>query len=195
MTLKVEVDRVRKHRRAIACDGYARVDGLWDIEAHLVDSRSYDCSYDENHRNGLIKAGEPVHDMWVRLTIDLDFLIHEVRSSSDQTPFGICPQATAEMEKLVGLKIGGGWMRQVRERIGFNAGCTHLIDLLPIISATAYQTLHAELEARELALPTREKPPILDTCLALSSNGDVVKKRWPEFYTGNLHADKKEQKL
>jgi hypothetical protein len=56
------------------------------------------------------------------------------------------------------------------------------MDLLGPISATAYQTLHAALEVREAKKPSREKPPILDTCIALASDGDVVKKRWPEFY-------------
>jgi hypothetical protein len=28
------------------------------------------------------------------------------------------------------------------------------------------------------------KPPILDTCHALASDGPVVKRFWPAFYTG-----------
>jgi hypothetical protein len=75
-------------------------------------------------------------------------------------------------------------MRLVRQKIGSRQGCTHLIDLLGPISATAYQTLHAELEKQAASLPVQQKPTILDTCFALSSDGDVVKKRWPDFYTG-----------
>jgi len=182
--------RVRKHRRLIECDGFARDDGLWDIEAHLLDTRSYDCSYDEDHRNGLIKAGEAVHDMLVCLTIDLDFKIHKATASSDQTPFEVCSRAATEMDKLVGIRIGPGWTKQVRERISVQRSCTHLIDLLAPLAATAYQTLHAELEKRDKALPARAKPGILDTCLALSSKGEVVRKRWPEFYTGNITSEK-----
>jgi len=184
MTLHVEINREKKHHRKIDCIGYFREDGLWDIEAHLIDTRTYDCGYDQSHRNGLIRAGEAVHDMWVRLTIDLDFVIHEAIASSDQTPFAICPQAAREMRSLVGIQIGSGWMKQVRERIGSRHGCTHLTDLLGPISATAYQTLHAALEAREAKEQSRDKPMILDTCVALSTDGDVVRKRWPEFYTG-----------
>ena len=121
MRLPVAVEREKKHHRKIDCIGYLREDALWDIEAHLIDTRSYDCSYDQSHRDGLIKAGEPVHDMWLRLTIDLDFNIHEACASSDLTPFQICPQAAQEMRSLVGIKIGLGWMKQVRERISFAA--------------------------------------------------------------------------
>ena len=183
MGLPEPVSREKKHQRKIDCEGYLRSDGLWDIDVHMVDTRTYDCTYDEFHRDGVIRAGEPVHDMWLRFTIDLDFLIHDVHAASDQTPFSICPQAAGAMRELIGLRIGYGWMKQVRERIGTDKSCTHLMDLLGQLAATAYQTLHAALEERNARRKDREKPPILDTCLALSSSGDVVRNLWPEFYT------------
>ena len=189
MGLPEPAAREKKHHRKIDCEGFLRDDGLWDIDAHLVDTRSYDCGYDEDHRDGVIPAGEPVHDMWLRLTIDLDFLIHDVQAASEQTPFPVCPRAAATMRRLIGLRIGSGWRKQVRERIGSDQSCTHLMDLLGQLTATAYQTLHAALEAREVERGWRDRPPIIDTCLALSSSGDVVRKRWPEFYTGPLNQE------
>ena len=182
MGLPKAVEREKKHHRKIDCEGFLRADGLWDIDAHLVDTRSYDCGYDESHRGGVIAAGEPVHDMWLRLTIDLDFLIHDVQAASEQTPFAICPRAADAMRQLIGLRIAPGWRRQVRERIDSNQSCTHLMDLLGQLTATAYQTLHAALEEREARREKPRKPPIIDTCIALSSGGEIVKKRWPEFY-------------
>ncbi|MCP4470156.1 MAG: DUF2889 domain-containing protein [Gammaproteobacteria bacterium] len=185
MGLPDAVAREKKHHRKIDCEGFLRGDGLWDIDVHMVDTRTYDCAYDELHRDGVIRAGEPVHDMWLRFTIDLDFLIHDVQAASDQTPFDICPRAANEMHKLIGLRIGGGWRQQVRERIDSAHSCTHLVDLLGQLTATAYQTLHAALEEREGKRQSRQKPPIIDTCLALSSSGEVVKKHWPQFYRGS----------
>ena len=182
MGLPESVSREKKHQRKIDCEGYLRSDGLWDIDVHMVDTRTYDCTYDEFHRDGVIRAGEPVHDMWLRFTIDLDFLIHDVLAASDQTPFSICPRAAGAMREIIGLRIGYGWMKQVRERIGTDKSCTHLMDLLGQLAATAYQTLHAALEERDAKRKDREKPPILDTCIALSSSGDVVRNLWPEFY-------------
>ncbi len=182
MGLPEAAAREKKHHRKIDCEGFQRTDGLWDIDVHMVDTRTYDCGYDELHRGGVIRAGEAVHDMWLRFTIDLDFLIHDVQAASDETPFDICPRAADEMHKLIGLRIGAGWRQQVRERIGSNHSCTHLMDLLGQLTATAYQTLHAALEERESKRQTRQKPPIIDTCVALSSSGEVVRKRWPEFY-------------
>ncbi|RLA15985.1 MAG: hypothetical protein DRQ59_00225 [Gammaproteobacteria bacterium] len=183
MLLESSPPRKKMHHRRVDCEGYLRDDALWDIEAHMTDTRTYDCAYDEFHRGGMIKAGEPVHEMRLCLTIDLDFKIHDARASSDHTPFAICSQAAGEIKTLIGLRIGRGWMKQVRERIPIRNSCTHLIDLLGPIAATAYQTLHAALEEREAKQPSRRKPPILDTCLALDSGGEVVKNRWPEFYT------------
>lgn len=183
MGLPEPAEREKKHHRKIDCEGYLRSDGLWDIDVHMVDTRTYDCTYDEFHRDGMIRAGEPVHDMWLRFTIDLDFMIHDVQAASDQTPFSICPRAADSMRDIIGLRIGYGWIKQVRERIGTDRSCTHLMDLLGQLAATAYQTLHAAIEEREARQEDREKPPILDTCLALSSSGDVVRNLWPEFYT------------
>ena len=182
MGLPQPATREKKHHRKIDCEGFLRSDGLWDIDVHMVDTRTYDCAYDELHRGGLIEAGNPVHDMWLRFTIDLDFLVHDVQAASDQTPFPVCPRAAGAMRELIGLRIGSGWMKQVRERVGTDKSCTHLMDLLGQLTATAYQTLHASIEEREAKRPSREKPPILDTCIALSSSGEVVRKRWPEFY-------------
>jgi hypothetical protein len=182
MPLPNPVKRKKLHDRKIHCEGFKRADGLWDIEAHLVDLRTFDCSYDAEHRGGVIKAGEPVHDMYLRITVDIKFVIQEVYSISDATPFKVCPQAASAMEKLVGLRIGTGWVREARKRIGSNISCTHLMDLLSPIATTAYQTMYAEIEEKAKQQTNRDKPPIIDTCLALAANGDVVLKRWPEFH-------------
>ncbi len=182
MKLPEPVERVKKHHRKIDCEGFLRSDGLYDIDVHMVDTRTYDCPYVDFHRGGLVRAGEPIHDMWLRFTIDLDLLIHDVQATSERTPFEICPSAAASMRELIGLRIVGGWLKQARERVGPEVSCTHLMDLLGQIAATAYQTLHADREKRDSELPDRERPPILDTCLGLSSSGEAVKSLWPRFY-------------
>ncbi|TXH66145.1 MAG: DUF2889 domain-containing protein [Thiothrix sp.] len=195
MALASSVKRTKLHHRSIQCEGFKREDGLWDIEAHLTDQRSYDCSYDPEHRGGLIRAGENVHNMRVRLTLDLDFLIHDACAISVETPFPICFQATQVMPRLIGLRIGKDWLKEVRERISTEVSCTHLIDLLTPIANTAYQTMHIALEERAAQRKradknfTRKKLGILDTCIALASDGDVVKRQWPEFYTGAKNAE------
>ncbi|HEB97224.1 MAG TPA: DUF2889 domain-containing protein [Sedimenticola thiotaurini] len=183
MPLSKPVDRKHLHTRSITCKGFERSDGLWDIEAHLTDVKTY--SFENRDRGGRIPAGEPVHGMHVRMTIDLDFTIHGMEAVTEYSPYRICSQAGGVMPRLVGLRIGPGWMRRVRGLIGGTTGCTHLLELLPVMATTAYQTLHFALEERESRKRDRPRPGIIDTCLALASDGPVVKREWPEFYTGD----------
>src|SRR2546423_13458202 len=92
------------HTRAIECKGYQREDGLWDIEAQLVDTKTYAHS----RRNGGAdrQPGEPVHHMWLRITIDLDLLIHDAEAHTDAGPYPICGDITPNFKKLAGGKIG-----------------------------------------------------------------------------------------
>ena len=60
----------------IECRGFRRADGLWDIEGHLTDTKTYD--FDTQFR-GTVASGAPVHEMWLRLTVDDDLVIRESR--------------------------------------------------------------------------------------------------------------------
>ena len=182
MPLTAPAEREHLHTRQVTCQGFRRADGLWDIEAQLSDVKTF--SFPNRDRGGEIRAGEPVHLMSLRLTLDLDFNIHAVEAVTDESPYRICGEAAAGMQQLVGLRIGAGWMRQVRVRVGGTAGCTHLIELLGPLATTAYQTMHWAREERANAQPQRDRPGILDTCHALASDSEVVKRQWPQFYTG-----------
>jgi hypothetical protein len=82
----------------------------------------------------------------------------------------------------------------VRDLLGGTEGCTHLVDMLGPLATTAYQTVfpyrareHQERAAREGRLPTRptSRPRLIDSCHAFASDGEVVKRYWPDFYTGS----------
>ncbi|MCB1828948.1 MAG: DUF2889 domain-containing protein, partial [Gammaproteobacteria bacterium] len=171
MPLSPATAREHQHTRAITCKGYKRKDGLWDIEAHMTDIKTFSF---ENRDRGGIQAGEPVHEMWVRITLDLDFVIHDLEAVTDLSPFRVCKEATAGMKRLIGLQIGPGWRRRVHDLVGRTAGCTHLVELLGPLATTAYQTMHWALEERAESKPERDKPAIIDTCHALASDGPIV---------------------
>jgi len=167
------------HTRRIECRGFRRVDGLWDIEGHLVDTKAYAF---ENRWRGTLEPGAPIHEMWLRLTIDDDLEVHAAVATTDASPFEICPAITPAFASLVGLRIGKGWSGRVRERLGGTKGCTHLVELaLGAMATAAIQTV-APLRARK-GDPDR-KPGHLDTCHALASDGPVVREHYPRHYTG-----------
>lgn len=176
------VQRKHLHARSILCHGYERDDGLWDIEATLVDKKTYSIS---NHERGEIAPGDPIHKMTVCLTLDLDMVIREVRTDMRSTPFSVCKSASEVMQRLVGLKIQGGWMRQARALIDRTESCTHVMELLGPVSTTAYQTMHWAIEEREKNQSGREMPAIIDQCKSLARDSAIVKVMWPEFHENN----------
>jgi Protein of unknown function (DUF2889) len=182
MPLSAPSQREPLHTRRIECRGYRRQDGLWDIEGHLVDTKTY--AWHSDYR-GEVAPGVPVHEMWLRLTVDDDLVVHAAEAASDHYPFRLCPEVTPNFADLKGLRIGPGWRRRLRELVGGTKGCTHLVELLGPLATTAYQTIFPAREKRARQTSARKRPEFLDTCYALASDGEVVKAHWPEFYTGS----------
>ena len=182
MPLSAAAPRKLMHTRAIECKGYERADGLWDIEAHLVDTKTYAHS---RRQGGCDRAaGEPVHDMWLRVTIDLDMVIHAAEARTDEGPYPICGDVTVNFKALAGVKIGRGWRRDIAERLGGVKGCTHLVELLGPLGTTAFQATGRARQARETARPSSRKPYQLNSCHVYADDSEAVRERWPAFYTG-----------
>ncbi|MCK6450308.1 MAG: DUF2889 domain-containing protein, partial [Alphaproteobacteria bacterium] len=105
MPLSPAVPREPMHRREVECRGYRRADGLWDIEGHLVDTKTY--AFDNAWR-GRVEPGTPVHEMWIRLTLDTALNIKAVEAQTDFSPYEMCGGITPDFQKLVGLRIAPG---------------------------------------------------------------------------------------
>jgi len=177
MPLSPPDTREHFHTRSIELKGYRRDDGLWDIEARMRDVKTYSFP---NRERGTIEAGAPIHDMWLRLTIDDGMTIRAAEAATDASPFGICGDVVPSLAKLEGLTIGPGWQRAAKQRVGGVHGCTHLFELLGPIATVAYQTRVRSTNQRD----PKKKPPHLDSCHALSTDGAIVREHFPEFYTG-----------
>ena len=59
MPLTPPVPRERLHTRSVVGDGYRRSDGMFDLEARLVDTKSHPYRL----MSGVREPGEPIHDM------------------------------------------------------------------------------------------------------------------------------------
>jgi len=196
MPLPPPAIREALHTRAIEIEGYRRADGNFDIEAHLTDTKSFGQT---NYDRGYIAPREPIHDMWLRLTVDPAMHIVEAVAVSDKTPYAACPSAAPNFSALAGLTIKAGFLRDANHRIGGTAGCTHLRELLQQMATTAFQTINPAkarqvLPRDDYETPGTDKvdariaeimggpPKILNTCLAYSEHGEVVRRRWPHLY-------------
>ena len=182
MPLSVASQRKPLHKRRLTFQAYQRDDGLFDIEGHLIDSKSYDIVNAD--RGGVIATGEALHEMLVRVTIDDTMLIHHAEASTEWAPFHYCKSANHSFSRLVGETIGKGWNRKVRSLLGSTEGCTHIYEMLGQLATTAFQAVSFK-SANHQDTTSKHKPAILDTCYALASTSPVVAREWPEHYTGD----------
>lgn len=177
------------HKRSFEFSGYLRPDGHYDIEGRMTDRKAYDFP---NDWRGEIAAGEALHDMRVRVTLDEDFQVLEVAAETADAPFEICAAITPAFASLKGARIGRGWSALLKEKFGGAKGCTHHVELLRTLATVAFQTIYGEKQRRareQRSVPPGEsskqagrRPGFIDTCHALAADGAVVKANWPEFY-------------
>lgn len=114
MTLPNTVERRLMHTRQIECHGYRREDGLWDIEGHLIDRKTY--SYTPLYGRA-VSNGEPVHEMRIRLTVDEELFVHDIIAVTEHSPYPVCPIAAHSLSKLRGLQVAAGWFAEIRRRL------------------------------------------------------------------------------
>lgn len=177
------------HTRSIELQGFIRDDGLFELEARLTDRKSYDS---QRFPDATLAAGEPLHDMIVRMTFDDELLISEFSANMAATPYDGCREAEPNFSALVGLRIQPGFLREANRRVAGVKGCTHVRELLQQLATTAYQTVvgvRLQRQAETGARPSG-KPALLDTCAGYRADGDWVRIRWPEYYrpTATQHA-------
>ncbi len=205
MPLTQAAAREKLHTRVIQICGYRRADWLYDIEAQLADAKSYGFV---NRDRGYVDPGEKLHGMWLRLTLDDTMTIVASEAATDYAPYTVCPSAAPAFDHLAGLRIKPGFLREATHRVGGNVGCTHLRELLQQMATTAYQTIspyRAWRDAQrrgEAAEPGSDKldtriaqkmlggpASIVNSCRAYASDGPIVRRRWPQLYTGTDTVD------
>ncbi len=165
------------HHRDITVRGYKRADGMFDIEGHLHDTKAIDYTVASGRR----EAGEALHSMWLRITVDRSFTIVDAEASSDAMPYvGFCDRIAPDYKKLIGLRLTSGFSGRVKELLGGIRGCTHISDLVGIVATTAFQTA-----AGQGMQTPGVKPFQLDQCHALALTAPAVARFYPEWYRGD----------
>ena len=182
MPLSPPVNRALRHRRAITAEAYLRDDGLWDIEARLTDTKPRDI---ELAGNRIRPEGQPLHDLWLRVTIDLRLNIVDAEACSDWVPYPThCDTIGPAYRQLIGLNLMKGFRKAVRERLGSVDGCTHLTELAGVLPTTAIQAFAGDVfKIRDGLEDTNPEPPMqLHGCHALHFEGEVVRQFYPRWY-------------
>ena len=170
-----DIERELTHTRRARYEGYKRADGTWDIDGHITDHKSHDYTL----ATGVRRAGQPIHEMWIRIRIDRNFNILEAIAVTDAMPYAPgCADYGDTYEKLVGMNLVKGFRKQVAEKFGGTGGCTHLTEMLGGLPTAAIQTFAGEMA--EDAGDT--KPFQLDQCHALDTRSETVRQWYPRWH-------------
>ena len=178
-------NREKIHIRKVHCEGYKRDDGLWDIEGHLKDTKTYNFKTDYR---GIMKSGMPVHNMSIRLTLDDNLTIKDVHVDMENHPYSSCPFVLPNFKRLIGLSIKKGFRKNVYSKVGGIKGCTHLVELLFPIATTAFQTIYsykAFKNTKTKSIQSDNAPALINSCHSWRDNGEVIKRYYPKFYKDN----------
>ncbi len=171
--------RQLKHRRSIDVQIFARGNGLWEVDARLVDVKTRDVPVSDGWR----RAGDPVHEMLLRLVIDEEMNILEAGSETLWMPYtGECDAHGDAYRQLVGLNLRNGFRDAVRRRLGGTRGCTHITELTQVLPTAVIQTFAGEVFPTDDNPANDIRPFQLDRCHALRVDREAVRIHYPRWY-------------
>jgi len=198
MPLPPPASRQLRHQRNIRAVAYEREDGLWDIDACLTDHKPRDVSL----AGGVRPNGLPIHELWLRITIDRKLNVVDAHASSDWVPYdGQCQSTNPAYRALIGLNLLRHFRREAGRLLAGTAGCTHLTELCGVLPTAAIQAFAGEVWNARTGRPGVEsdgpengktadgspsagdQPPFqLGRCHALRFDGEVVQQFYPRWY-------------
>ena len=176
--LPAPVEREPVCTRSIVCRSFRRRDGLIDIDARFMDTRPFD--YVSGFR-GPCEAGSTLHHMQARVTLDRARCVVAVASAMPATPYTGCPEVNPNFQRVVGLTIGRGFRKELRERLGGAEGCTHMLALVDAVAAAAIQAFASAANAprapgEQPAAKVWKIESLIDTCWSYRADGEVVQR-------------------
>jgi Protein of unknown function (DUF2889) len=170
--------RSRMHTRSITIEAYERADGLFDLEVRLLDTKDHDLDLVSGSR----KAGNPIHDMMLCLTINRELDVVGVVADANAVPYpGACEASAPSYVQLVGLNLLDRFRKRSLERVGGIKGCSHMTELAAILPTAAVQAFAGRVNAPRNDGDS-EKPFQLDRCHALVTDGESVRRFYPTWY-------------
>lgn len=110
----------------------------YGLEAYIIHVKSNDLTL----ARGNLPAWQPLHSLWLSLTLDQQHIIVEVVVDSEATPYpGHCNTNAPAYNQLVGLNILKIFRVALKARINGALGCTHLTEsaqILPTVALRAF---------------------------------------------------------
>lgn len=168
------VARTPQHIRQVNFRSFLREDGLWDIEGELLDTKAIDLP--RSNGEGMRKAGDPIHHMRIRVTVNTELVVQAIEAVMDAHPVQGCPGALDAMQRMVGCSMARGWRKSIEANLAGVAGCTHMRELLQNMATAAFQSI---VEAFHSA--PDQPPGYLGRCTGWHFDGPAVMHYYPQF--------------
>jgi len=182
-------NREHVHTRTITMKAFRRDDGLLDVEGHLTDVKPFAHQMMDSVR----AAGEPVHDLSLRISLDDTFVVVDVEACMDQGAHDLCPGAEPNFARLLGLQVGPGWNKKVKAAMSPGLGCTHIIEMLAQMATVAMQASWSAKAGEPLDMPPPEERQIqssmLNACYPYHESSVWVKQHFPNAYVPLVAVD------
>ena len=171
--------RQLKHRRHLDVQVFARDDGLWEVDATLLDTKTRITQMSDGPR----PPGAPIHDMLLRLVVNRELDIVAAGSDTRAMPYpGLCSEHGDAYSQLVGLNLLKDFHREVRARLGGAKACTHLTELAQVLPTAVVQGFAGEVIDTRGTADGAAQPFQLDRCHALKRDGEAVRQFYPRWY-------------
>ena len=175
----VAPERQLLHRRAISIEVHARCDGLFDADARITDTRPRDTVLG----SGVRCAGEPIHDMLLRVVVDEQLNIVDAGAQTYSMPYpGHCDDHGDIYRRLIGLNLLRGFRAEVKARLGGVVACTHITELTQTLPTAVVQALAGSVIDTRGTAEGAEQPFQIDRCHALRADGPMARLHFPRWY-------------
>lgn len=127
-----------------------------------------------------------VHEMSLTLTVrQQDWLITRAEADMSAHPHGACPSTISDVQRIVGLRIAGGFNAELRQRLGGTRSCNHLHTMAQNAAQTMALSHVSTLYEDDPVLPESGYAPfyrrvldiaprVVNTCAVWATDGPVV---------------------
>jgi hypothetical protein len=86
---------------------------------------------DKNRLVSQASFKDPVHEISVTIEVSIpDAIIRDARVEYVSCPWDLCCEASPVMSRLIGMKMGRGMKKTVKEAVAGSDGCSHIGDLV-----------------------------------------------------------------
>lgn len=167
------------HLRQIEAVAFVRDDGLWEMELTLHDrkTRTFPGGAGDH------PAGVPIHGMTLACTLSTDGTVTHADARMTSVPFEVsCRSSADDYAELIGLNVFDHFSARLKDRLGERSGCHHLTTLAGMLPTLAIQSFAGEVVAVRDDGRSLERPPALDGCRGLRTDGEAVRLYWPRWH-------------